>query len=65
MVVRVKKRPKEGERLLAPLSAGDRIPWKLSSDGEPLWLTVTEVVREGNYVARYPDGRLETLTDSE
>ena len=69
MVVRVEKWPKTGERhgrerLLAPLSEGDRIPWKLSLDGEPLWLTVTKVVGEGSYVVRYPDGRLETLTDS-
>jgi hypothetical protein len=65
MVVRVEKRPNKGERLLVPLGAGDRIPWKLSSDGKPLWLTVTEVVREGSYVVRYPDGSLETLIDSE
>jgi hypothetical protein len=65
MVVRMKKRPNEDERLLAPLSAGDQLPWKLSSDGEPLWLTVTEVVGQSSYLVRYPDGSLETLTDSE
>ena len=26
--------------MLAPLGVGDRLPWKLSSDGEPLWLIV-------------------------
>jgi len=65
MFVPVARQPDENEQLLAPLGAGDRIPWKLNADGEPQWLTVTEVVGEGSYVVRHPDGRLETLTDSE
>ena len=57
--------PAEPERLLAPLSAGGRIPWKLSRYGEPLWLTVTEVLGEDRYIVRYPDGTSGVLTDSE
>jgi hypothetical protein len=51
--------------LLAPLNLGDRIPWKLDSNGEPQWLTVTEVIDETSYAVRYPDGTVEILTDSE
>lgn len=51
--------------LLAPLNLGDRIPWKLDRNGEPQWLTVTEVIDETSYTVRYPDGTVEILTDSE
>jgi hypothetical protein len=49
--------------LLAPLKVGDQIPWKPSSDGEPLWLTVIEVLSDSSYSVRYPDDAIETLTD--
>lgn len=52
-------------KLLAQLKVGDQIPWKLDSDGKPQWLTVTEVLGNGSYVVRYPDGSTETLVDSE
>jgi hypothetical protein len=52
-------------QLLAPLNAGDKLPWRLDRDGEPQWLTVVEVLSDTGYVVRYPDGSLETLTDSE
>jgi hypothetical protein len=52
-------------RLLAPLEVGDRLPWRLDSDGEPLWLTVIEVVSSTSYIVRYPDGTTELLVDSE
>jgi hypothetical protein len=51
--------------LLSSLDVGDRLPWKLDAGGEPLWLTVTEVLGEGSCLVRYPDGTSETLTDSE
>lgn len=51
--------------LLAPLKIGDQIPWKLDRNGDPQWLIVTEVVSDTSYVVRYPDGKVETLTDSE
>lgn len=52
-------------RLLAPLKVGDKIPWRLGVDGEPRWLTVTEVVGDVSYVVRYPDGTIELLVDSD
>jgi len=51
--------------LLAPLKIGDRLPWKLDSNGEPQWLTVIAVVSSTSYIVRYPDGTTETLVDSE
>jgi hypothetical protein len=30
--------------LLAPLDRGDRLPWRLDGNGEPLWLIVAEVI---------------------
>jgi hypothetical protein len=51
-------------KLLAQLQVGDQIPWKLDRDGKPQWLTVTEVLENG-YIVHYPDGRLETLVDTE
>jgi hypothetical protein len=57
--------PEAGCSLLAPLHVGDRLPWKLHPDGEPLWLTVIEVVSDVSYMVRYPDGMTELLVDSE
>jgi hypothetical protein len=51
--------------LLAPLQAGDRLPWKLNRDGEPQWLTVIEVVSDMSYMVCYPDGMTELLVDSD
>jgi hypothetical protein len=51
--------------LLAPLEIGDQIPWKLDRNGDPQWLTVIEVVSDTSYVVRFPDGSVDTLTDSE
>jgi hypothetical protein len=51
--------------LLARLKLGDQIPWKLDRNGDPQWLTVIEVVSDTSYSVRYPDGTVETLTDSE
>ena len=52
-------------RLLAPLSVGDRLPWRLDENGEPQRLTVIEVVDSVTYVARSPDGTIGALVDSE
>jgi hypothetical protein len=54
-----------GGSLLAPLQAGDRLPWKLNRDGEPQWLTVIEVVSDMSYMVCYPDGMTELLVDSD
>jgi hypothetical protein len=35
----------DGERGMLPLKVGDRIPWRLSPNGTPLWLTVIAVAR--------------------
>ena len=51
--------------LLAPLSIGDRLPWKLDHDGEPQWLVIVDVLSSTSYLVRYPDGSTETLVDSE
>lgn len=51
--------------LLAKLAVGDRLPWKLGDDGEPLWLIVAEVLSPTSYLVRYPDGSTEILIDSE
>jgi hypothetical protein len=51
--------------LLAPLSVGGRLPWKLDHDGEPQWLVVVDVLGSTSYLVRYPDGSTETLVDSE
>lgn len=51
--------------LLAPLKIGDQIPWKLDRNGDPQWLTVTEIISDTSYAVRYPNGKIETLTDSE
>ena len=50
--------------LLAPLSIGDRLPWRLV-DGEPTWLIVTAVLGPGVHEVEYPDGSREILLDSE
>ena len=52
-------------RTLAPLKVGDKLPWRLGTDGEPQWLTVIEVVSDVSYLVRYPDGTIELLADSE
>ena len=51
--------------MLATLTTGSRIPWKLDRNGTPMWLTVVSVDAPGRYTVQYPDGHLETLTDSE
>jgi hypothetical protein len=53
------------DSLLAPLAVGDRLPWRFDADGEPQWLTVVECLPGSAYLVRYPDGRVETLIDSE
>jgi hypothetical protein len=50
---------------LGQLKVGDRIPWRLDRNGEPQWLTVTEVLSDTSYLVRYPDGSLQTLIDTE
>jgi hypothetical protein len=57
--------PPNPHTLLAPLSIGDRLPWKLDGRGEPQWVTVTEVVSDVSYFVRYPDGVIQLLVDSE
>lgn len=52
-------------RLLAPLAVGDELPWRLTPDGEPQWLIVTEVIDDSSYRVRYPDGSTGILVDSE
>ena len=51
--------------LLAPLSVGDRLPWKLDHEGEPQWLVVIDVLSPTSYVVKYPDGSIGALFDSE
>ena len=51
--------------LLAALSVGNRLPWKLDHDSEPQWLVVVDVLSSTSYLVRYPDGTTETLVDSE
>ncbi len=51
--------------LLAPLTIGDRLPWKLDNEREPQWLVVIDVLSPTSYVVRYPDGSLGALVDSE
>ncbi len=51
--------------VLARLDVGDRLPWKLGDDGEPLWLIVAEVLSPTSYLVRYPDGSTEILIDSQ
>jgi hypothetical protein len=51
--------------LLAPLSVGDQLPWKLDRDGHPEWLVVVDVISPTSYLVRYPDGKNEILVDSE
>jgi len=43
-------------KLLAPLSVGDRLPWKIDRDGEPQWVVVIEAITPRSYLVRYPDG---------
>jgi hypothetical protein len=57
--------PNSHTSLLAPLSVGDRLPWKLDHDGEPQWLVVIDVLSSTSYLVRYPDGSTETLANSE
>ena len=52
-------------QLLAPLSVGDRIPWKLDRVGEPQWLVAVGVISATSYRVRYPDGGTGTLVNSE
>ena len=52
-------------RLLAPLAVGDELPWRLTPDGKPRWLIVTEVIDDSSYRLRYPDGTTRILVDSE
>lgn len=52
-------------RLLAPLAVGDQLPWRLTRDGEPRWLIVTEVIDDSSYRVRYPDGTTRILVDAE
>ena len=52
-------------RLLAPLVVGDRLPWRLTRDGEAEWLIVVEVIDGSSYRVRYPDGTTGILVDSE
>ena len=52
-------------RLLAPLTVGDRLPWKLDHEGEPQWLFVVDVLSPTSYVVRYPDDSFGALVDSE
>jgi len=52
-------------KLLRSLKVGDQLPWKLDRNSEPQWLTVIEVLSDTSYLVRYPDGTVETLTDSE
>jgi hypothetical protein len=52
-------------KLLAPLALGDRLPWRLTRDGEPHWLVVAEVIDASSYRVRYPDGTTGLLVDSE
>jgi hypothetical protein len=49
---------------LAPLTVGDRLPWRLDEDGKPMWLTISEVLGPAHYAVRYPDGHVVVLTDS-
>lgn len=51
-------------RLLAPLDVGDRLPWRLTRDGEAEWLIVVEVIDELSYRVCYPDGTIRILVDS-
>jgi hypothetical protein len=52
-------------QLLTLLEVGDQLPWRMDASGEPLWLTVIEVLTDSSYRVRFPDGAVETLTDSE
>ena len=49
--------------LLAPLTVGDRLPWKLDHEDEPQWLVVVDVLSPTSYVVRYPDDSLGALVD--
>jgi hypothetical protein len=55
----------QATKLLAPLSAGDRLPWKIDLDGEPQWLVVIESLSPTSYLVQYPDERSEVLVDFE
>src|SRR5207253_2835474 len=52
-------------KVLAPIAAGNQLPWKLDRYGEPQWLVVVEVISPISYLVRYPDGKTEILVDSE
>ena len=56
---------KPKSRLLAPLVVGDRLPWRLTRDGDAEWLIVVEVIDDSSYRVRYPDGSTGILVDSE
>jgi len=67
MVGHVERRPEKGSQtrsLLAPLAAGDELPWKLSREGHPQWLVVIEVIGTDRYLMQYPDGTTGILVDS-
>jgi hypothetical protein len=53
------------QKLLARLSVGDELPWRVTRSGEPQWLVVTEVVDASRYRVRYPDGTTAELVDSD
>jgi hypothetical protein len=60
MVALVERRRDEGSltgSLLAPLAAGDKLPWKLATDGQPQWLVVIDVMGPDRYVVLYPMAR--------
>jgi hypothetical protein len=50
---------------LAPLSVGDRLPWKIDEEGEPQWVVIIGAITPRSYLVRYPDRRTEILVDSE
>lgn len=55
--------------MLAPLTTGDRIPYRMRYTEKhrvpvPTFLVVTAVLGPGLYEVEYPDGHRETLRDS-
>jgi hypothetical protein len=53
------------EPFLALLEVGDQLPWRVDASSELQWLTVIDVLTDSSYRVRFPDGTVETLTDSE
>jgi hypothetical protein len=67
MVVAVGRPRDEGDSVhpvLAPLSVGDELPWRLDRRGEPQWLLVVDTIGSDSYLVQYPNGRTEILVDS-